>query len=74
MGGKVMQNGFLILNEKDWEKMSQAQKEWATYNTLCGIDSRLKKLEKKKFFDKVYSFAGGIVGGAASVLGIKSLG
>jgi len=65
-----MPNGFLVLNEKDWENMTADQKEWATFNTLQSMNERLKSLEKKTAFDRVCSFMGGVVGGAAAWFGI----
>ena len=64
-------NGFLVLNEKDWEKMDQQQRDWAVFNTLQSMNGRLKALERKTFIDKVFSFAGGIVGGGAAAVGIN---
>jgi len=64
-------NGFLVLNEKDWENMTPEQKEWATFNTLQSMNERLKTLEKRPFHDKCFSFMGGIIGGAAAAVGIK---
>ena len=63
-----MENGFLILNEKDWEKMTPEQKSWATFNTLQSMDKRLKKTER---WNKAFSFTGGLIGGVAAALGIK---
>ncbi len=66
-----MGEGFLVLNEKDWTKMTPEQRDWAVFNTLCSMDQRLKKLERRPIVDKCYSFLGGILGGAAAALGIK---
>ena len=64
-------NGFLVLNEKDWEKMDQQQRDWAVFNTLQSMNGRLKVLERKTFIDKVYSTIGGIIGGGATAIGIN---
>lgn len=66
-----MDSGFLVLNEKDWEKMSEEQRAWAVFNTLCSMDARLKKIESRPIVDKCFSFLGGIVGGVAATFGIK---
>lgn len=66
-----MSDGFITINEKDWQSMDDEQKLWAIYNTLQTMDGRMKTLEKRPIIDKCFSFAGGIVGGAAAFLGIK---
>lgn len=66
-----MANGFMIVNEKDWENASTEQRDWLIFNTLQSLDLRLKYLEKKTFFDKTCSFAGGVIGGIVAALGIK---
>jgi len=66
-----MANGFIIIDDKDWEKASQEQRDWMTYNTIRSIDARLTKLERKPLIDKVCSFVGGIIGGALAFIGIK---
>lgn len=69
-----MANGFLVLNEKDWEKMTPEQREWATFNTLQAMNNRLIVLEKKGWINKACATMGGIVGGVAAVLGFKIAG
>jgi len=64
-------NGFLVLNDKDWESATPEQQSWMTFNTLKSIDARLSKLEKRPLMDKFFSFLGGVIGGFAAVLGIK---
>lgn len=71
IGGRHMVNGFMIVNEKDWESASAEQRDWLIFNTLQSLDSRLKSLESKSVFDKVCAFAGGVVGGLAAALGLK---
>ena len=66
-----MSNGYMIINEKDWEKASEEQRSWMVFNTIQSINARLEKLEKRPVADKIYAFGGGIVGGALSYLGIK---
>jgi len=66
-----MEEGFLVLTEKDWEKMSPEQKGWASFNTMQRLHSRLCEIEKRPMTDKVYSLAGGVIGGFAAALGIK---
>jgi hypothetical protein len=69
-----MPNGFLVLNEKDWEKMTPEQREWATFNTLQSMNCRLNTLESKGFIDKTCSAIGGIVGGFLAFIGLKITG
>lgn len=69
-----MPNGFMIVNEKDWEKASEEQKSWLTFNTIQMMDIRLKKLERKPLTDKICSLVGGIIGGALAFIGFKSAG
>ena len=66
-----MANGFMVINEKDWEKATPDQRSWWTFNTLQSVDGRLKRLEGRRWFDKVSSFAGGIIGGALATMGIR---
>ncbi len=66
-----MANGFLVLDEKDWENASPKQQSWMMFNTLKSMDARLSKLETRPLMDKFYSFLGGVLGGFAAVLGIK---
>lgn len=64
-----MANGFIIIDERDWEKSAPEQRDWMVFNTLKSIDARLSKLEKRQFYDKASSFVGGILGGIAAVIG-----
>ncbi|MBN2397104.1 MAG: hypothetical protein JXI32_01885 [Deltaproteobacteria bacterium] len=66
-----MNNGFMVVTEKDWEKATPEQRDWYIFNTLQSLNERLKKLEKQTLLYKVYAFAGGVVGGAIAALGIK---
>jgi hypothetical protein len=66
-----MPNGFIVINEKDWEKATPEQRDWFIYSTLQAMNSRLKALEKKALFDKVCAFLGGVLGGVAAACGIK---
>ena len=63
-----MSNGFLVVDDKDWEKAEPEQRSWMIFNTLKSMDARLKKLER---WNVGTSFIGGIIGGAASFFGIK---
>jgi len=67
----MMSNGFLIIDEKAWDGATPEQQSAMTFKTLRSIDARLSKLEKRPVIDKCFSFAGGVVGGAAAFLGIK---
>lgn len=66
----------MVVTEKDWEKSTSSRKNWMIYNTLQALEDRLKKLENKAFIEKIYSFTGGILGGALAVwayLGLKAI-
>jgi hypothetical protein len=66
-----MANGFIVLDEKDWEGMDQEQRSWMVFKTLKSIDARLSKLEKRPTADKCFAFMGGAIGGFLTVLGMK---
>lgn len=66
-----MANGFLVLDEQDWETATPQQRDWIIFKTLKSIDDRLQKLEKRPLTDKCWSFLGGAVGGFAAALGLK---
>ena len=66
-----MSNSYMIIKEKDWEKATEKQKSWMLFNTVQSMDGRLKKLEKRPIIDKMFSFVGGVIGGALAFLGIK---
>lgn len=71
-----MANGFMVVTEKDWDKATPERRSWMIYNTLQALEERIKHLENKAFIEKIYSFAGGILGGALAVwtfLGLKSI-
>lgn len=66
----------MVVTEKDWEKATADRRSWMTYNTLQALGERLKKLENKAFIEKIYSFSGGILGGALAVwayLGLRTI-
>jgi hypothetical protein len=67
----AMANGFIVLDERDWEGMDSDQRSWMVFKTLKSIDIRLSKLEKRPLTDKCFSFLGGALGGFAAALGIK---
>lgn len=66
-----MPNSYMIITEKDWEKATPEQRDWMVFNTIQKMGCRLRKLERRPVIDKIYAFAGGIVGGALAYLGIK---
>lgn len=63
-----MGNGFIVLDEKDWEGATPEQRDWMIFKTMKSMDDRLRRLER---WNKAFSFAGGLVGGLASAIGIK---
>lgn len=66
--------GFIILDEKDWETMTEEQKSWAMFKTLRMVNERLTCLEKNPHIDKCFAFLGGVIGGFVAALGLKFLG
>lgn len=62
-----MANGFII-SKASWDHMPDKQKEWIMFETMQNVNIRLRRLEK---WNKVFSFAGGVIGGALAALGIK---
>jgi hypothetical protein len=52
-----MPNGFIVINEKDWEKATPEQRDWFIYSTLQAMNSRLKALEKKPCSTKSARFS-----------------
>ncbi len=65
------ENGFLVVDEKDWIDASAEQRDWMVYKTLRGLDHRMQKLEKRPLVDKCFSFIGGLIGGVFAAIGIK---
>ena len=58
-----------------WEVSSPSDRNWMMFEMLQAIDQRVRALEAKKTFDErmltLGSIGGGIIGGLATVLGIK---
>jgi len=48
--------------------MPDEQKEWIMFETMQAVHVQIKQLKR---WNKLSSFAGGIVGGACAALGIK---
>jgi hypothetical protein len=61
----------MIINEKRWKEMPDNERTWIIYDTLQYIDKRLTRLERRNLIHKAFAFAGGIIGGAATFLGIS---
>lgn len=70
-GVKSMANGFLVLDEQDWEGATPEQRDWMIFKTLKSLDARMSKLEKRPVVDKCFAFLGGVIGGFAAAIGIK---
>lgn len=66
-----MGNGFLVLDEKDWEEATAEQRDWMIFKTLKSMDARLSRLEKRPVVDKCFAFGGGIIGGFLAAMGVK---
>ena len=54
---------FIMVTEKDWEKASEDQRGWWTYQTLQSLNDRLSFLERRPLYDKCMAFMGGVIGG-----------
>ena len=58
-----------------WEVSSPSDRNWMMFEMLQAIDQRVRALEAKKTFDErmltLGSIGGGIIGGLATLLGIK---
>ena len=66
-GVNAMSNGFII-SKDTWDHMPDEQKEWIMFETMQAVHVQIKQLKR---WNKLSSFAGGIVGGACAALGIK---
>ena len=64
----MVDDRFLVCDERDWEGLSPEQRDWMLFKTLRSVDSRLHSLEK---WNKAFSFFGGVIGGAMAAFGIK---
>jgi hypothetical protein len=69
-----MSNGKMIVTKEAWERLESGDREWLMFDTLQSLDQRITTLESKSVFDRTCSFLGGVLGGVASVFGIKVLG
>lgn len=56
-----------LIAEEQWKGMPHEEREWLTFNFFQSIDRRIGNLEKRKWFDKATSFAGGVFGGVLAV-------
>ena len=66
-----MSNAKMTINKERWSGFEEEEKSWILFDTLQDINKRVRKLENRKFFDSAKSFAGGIVGGACAIVGLK---
>lgn len=66
-----MANGFLVIDEKAWDKTEPENRDKLIFLTLQAIDGRLCKLEKAGFCHKTCATIGGLIGGALAAIGIK---
>ena len=66
-----MSDSYMVITEKDWEQADEKMRSWMLFNTVQNMNHRLKKLERRPVIDKIYAFAGGVVGGALAYFGIK---
>ena len=61
----MVDDRFLVCDEKDWNTLTENQRAWMVFKTLRGMSDRLDRLER---WNRVYSFAGGIIGGFVAVV------
>jgi len=66
-GVNAMSNGFII-SKDTWDHMPDEQQKWIMFETMQAVHVQIKQLKR---WNKLSSFAGGIVGGACAALGIK---
>lgn len=66
-----MPDSYMVVTEKDWEQADEKQRSWMLFNTMQKMNCRVKKLERRPIVDKIYAFAGGVIGGALAALGLK---
>ena len=66
-----MSHPKMIINEQRWKGFDDEERSWILFDTMQDIHKRVRKLENRKFFDSAKSFAGGIVGGACAIVGLK---
>lgn len=70
----MTKDSCIMVTEKDWEKASEEQRGWWTFQSLQSLNDRMVCLEKRPFIDKCYAFLGGVIGGFVAALGLKFLG
>jgi len=51
-----MPNGFIIVKRENWKNATPEEREEMTFSTLESIDTRLKKLENRKWLNSGCSF------------------
>ena len=65
-------NGFVVdIPKEDWEGLPPAQQLWLVYCAIQNLNNRVQCLENRKYFDKIASFLGGVLGGIAAIFGSK---
>jgi hypothetical protein len=68
-----MANGFYEIDEQTFKNMPSKDREWILYKTFNSYrtvtNSRLVKLERRKWVNTVASGFGGMIGGVVAVLG-----
>ena len=67
-----MSDSYMVITEKDWEQADERMRSWMLFNTIQNMNCRLKELEKRPSVEKIYAFAGGVIGGAAAYIGLKA--
>lgn len=62
-----MSNGFIISKET-WDNMPEEQRSWIMFETMQSVNAQIKMLKR---WNRLSSFAGGIIGGILASFGIK---
>lgn len=56
-----------LIDKNDWKNMAQEEREWLTFNFLQNLDTRVEKLENRKWLHAGLQMVGGVVGGFSAL-------
>ena len=60
-----------LIAMEEWKGMPTDEREWLTFRFLQKIETRLKRLERRKRFDTGVSAIAGVVGGGVAFFASK---
>jgi hypothetical protein len=63
-----MANGFLVVDDKAWDKADDWEKLGMIYSTLKSMNTRIASLERWMWVRVAALFAGAVIGGASMML------